>query len=92
MTDISKSVSFKDISIERKLPIINGFVQPPDGQLTQRNSLTIEDAEIAVPGSFTRPISGNLRTDREWYILPAFNSLVGPPDDFFADLRAAADA
>ena len=104
MTDIAQSVSFKDISVQRKLPIINGFVQVPDGQtprektsigsgqgfqLDLRNSLTTADAEAAITGSFTQQISGNIRTDREWYILPEFNPLVGPPEDFFDTLRTA---
>ena len=79
------------VSIERKLPIINGFVQPPDGQFTLRNKLFPEDAEAAIDGSFTRPISGNLRTDRDWYILPSFNPVEGRRDDFFQILRDTAE-
>ena len=101
----SQSVSFKDISIERKLSVINGFVQIPDGQtpreklsigsgqgflLNLRNSLEPVDAESAIAGSFTDQISGNMRSDREWYFLPAFNVIVGPPEDFFSTLRTAA--
>lgn len=99
------SVSFDTIEIQRKLPIINGFVQPPDGQtirvmpigpgregsrLNLRNSLTPVAAESAVSGSFTRPISGNLVTDRDWYILPAFKIKDGAPADWWAELREAA--
>jgi hypothetical protein len=83
-------MSLETIEIQRKLPIINGFVQPPDGQLTLRNSLDPVVAESAIDGSFTRQISGNMRSDREWYILPPYEVQDGAPEDWFAILRSAA--
>ena len=79
------------IEIERKLPIINGFLQIPDGQITLRNKLTKEEAEAAIPGSSVTQVSGNMRTDREWFVLPAFDREDGVLNDFFQSLRDAAD-
>lgn len=79
------------INIERRLPIINGFVQIPDGQIDLRNLLTADEAEDAIPGSTTIQISGDQRSDRQWLVLPAFDREVGlEGDDFFQTLRDAA--
>ena len=79
------------INIERRLPIINGFVQIPDGQIDLRNLLTADEAEDAIPGSTTIQVSGDQPSDRQWLVLPAFDREVGlEGDDFFQTLRDAA--
>ena len=78
------------VDIIRRLPVINGFVQPPDGQITLRNRLTPVEAEAAIAGSSTIQISGNIRTDRDWFVLPAFDRIDGVPEDFFQTLRDEA--
>ena len=79
------------IDIERRLPVINGFVQPPDGQITLRNKLTTTAAELVIAGSTTIQISGNIRTDRDWFVLPAFDREDAVPEDFFQTLRDEAE-
>lgn len=79
-----------EIFIERKLPIINGFVQIPDGEILLRNTLTPTEAEAAIDGSSVIKISGNMRSDREWFVLPQFDREDGAPEDFFQELRDAA--
>ena len=79
------------IDIVRRLPVINGFVQQPDGQITLRNKLTTVAAEAAIAGSSTIQISGNIRTDRDWFILPAFDREAAVPEDFFQTLRDEAE-
>ena len=78
-----------DIKIERKLPIINGFVQVPDLQRTRRNSLVTDDAKVLIDGSSTVRIGSSKLVHREWYVLPEFDRLEGPPSDFFQTLRNA---
>jgi hypothetical protein len=52
------------INIERKLPVINGFVSIPDGQTLAPTSLTPEDVLALIPGSTLTRIgaSGQART------------------------------
>lgn len=78
-----------EINIERKLPIINGFIQIPDGEILLRNMLTPDEGIVAVPGSSVKQISGNMRSDREWLILPVYDREDGAPSDFFQTLRDA---
>ena len=40
-----------DINIERKLAVVNGFVEIPDGQCTLRTKLTPLDVLDLIPGS-----------------------------------------
>lgn len=77
------------ISIERKLPIINGFVQVPDGEITLRNTVTPTEAEAAVVGSADTQISGDQRTDRSWLVLPSYNLEDGLSVDYYDKLRDA---
>ena len=78
------------INIERKLPIINGFVQIPDGEIDLRNLLTADEAIDAIPGSGKIRISGDQRSDRKWIVLPAYDREDGFPSDYFQTLRDAA--
>lgn len=39
------------INIQRKLPVINGFVSIPDGQAFKRTSLTPQDVITLIPGT-----------------------------------------
>jgi len=79
------------INIERKLAVINGFVEIPDARLG-RTSLT--------PAQVLNTISGSSRTrvgvykiiDQEWAKLPEYERTDSPqpPSDYFGDLRDAA--
>lgn len=44
-------MSFNSINIHYELPIINGFVQPADGQKTLSNRVTPAEAMTAIAGS-----------------------------------------
>lgn len=44
-------MSFEDINIRYTLPIINGFVQPADGQKRLSTRVTVQEAMVAIPGS-----------------------------------------
>jgi hypothetical protein len=101
-----------DIDVERKLAVVNGFVEIPDGQRTLRTKLTPLDVLALIPGStlirlsphsamteiiVSDPtavsISGGARQQNRLFVkLPAFDRLDGPPEDWFATLRAAAEA
>lgn len=48
-----------DISIKRKLPVINGFVSIPDGQQLLRTKLTPLDVIALIPGSSLVRIDGS---------------------------------
>jgi hypothetical protein len=79
------------IDIERKLPIINGYVQIPDGQIDLRNLLTSDEAEAAIPGATTIRVSGDQRSDRAWLVLPVYDREDGlEGNDYFQTLRDAA--
>lgn len=80
------------IDIERRIPIINGFVQPPDSQILLSNKLTSTAAEAVIAGSSTTQIGGSIRTDRDWFILPAFDREDAAPSDFFQTLRDEAES
>ena len=101
-----------DINIERKLAVVNGFVEIPDGARTLRTKLSPLDVLDLIPGStlirlsphsavdeieIVDPtavsINGAARQQNRLFVkLPAFDRLVGPPEDWFATLRVAADA
>lgn len=78
------------INIERKLSIINGFVEIPNGDQTHKNKVTTAEALALITGSEDIQVSGDQRSDREWLKLPSFDSFVGPASDFFKTLRDAA--
>ena len=100
------------IDVERKLAVVNGFVEIPDGQRTLKTKLTPLDVLALIPGSSlvrlsphsllpeievldptAVSISGGARQQNRLFVkLPAFNRLDGPPEDWFATLRAAAEA
>lgn len=100
------------IDIERKLAVVNGFVEIPDGQRTLRTKLSPLDVLDLIPGSTlirlsphsaipeivvldptAVSINGAARQQNRLFVkLPAFDRLVGPPDDWFAILRTAATA
>jgi len=86
---------FTEISIERKLAVINGFVEIPDGQRTLRSKLTPEDVLDLIPGSSRIRVGLASRiVDQEWIVLPAYDRFADaqPADDFFQILRDAAEA
>lgn len=98
------------IDIERKLAVVNGFVEIPDGQHTLKTKLTPLDVIDLIPGSTlirlsphsavqeiivldptAVTISGSARQQNRLFVkLPAYDRLVGPPQDWFALLRATA--
>lgn len=99
------------VNIERKLAVVNGFVEIPDGQRTLRTKLTPLDVLDLIPGSTlvrlspnsdmeeivvidptAVSINGKARQQNRLFVkLPAFDRLEGPPEDWFAVLRAAAE-
>jgi len=101
-----------DIGIERKLAVVNGFVEIPDGARTMRTKLTPLDVLALIPGSTlvrlspdspvgeiqildptAVSISGSSRQNNRLFVkLPNHDRLVGPPEDWFSLLRAAASA
>lgn len=100
------------INVERKLAVVNGFVEIPDGQQTLRTKLTPIDVLNLIPGSTlirlspysgiteievldptAVTISGGAREQNRLFVrLPAHDRMTGPPEDWFAILRAAAEA
>lgn len=44
-------MSFSEINFNYSLPIINGFVQPANGQDRLSTRVTIQEAMVAIPGS-----------------------------------------
>lgn len=100
-----------DINVEKKLAVVNGFVEIPDGQRTLRTKLTPLDVIDLIPGSTlirlsphsavdeiivldptAVTISGSARQQNRLFVkLPAYDRLDGPPTDWFAVLRAAAE-
>ncbi len=82
------------IDIERKLAVINGFVEVPDLQRTARTKLTPEAVLLLIPGSTRTRVGLPSRiVDQEWIVLPTFDRFADaqPPEDWFAILRAAAE-
>lgn len=61
-----------EINIERKLPVINGFVQVPDKQITGRIEISIDEALALIPGSRRIRVGNSRIVDQEWFVLPAF--------------------
>jgi len=84
------------IDIERKLAVVNGFVEIPDGQRTLRTKLTPEDVLALIPG--TRRVRIGLAParihDQEWIVFPTYDRFADaqPPADWFQILRDAAEA
>lgn len=71
-----------EINIERKLPVINGFVQVPDKQITDRNSITLDEAEALISGSSRRRVGVHRVIDQEWFVLPAFERQADTEDHY----------
>ena len=72
------------ITIVRKLPVINGYVQVPDGKPERQVQV--------VPGDVESNISGSAKTTviRQCFVeLPEFNALTntGYPEDWFETIR-----
>jgi len=77
-----------EITIERKLPVINGFVQLPHKQITGRNSITLDEAEALISGSDRRRVGFSRVIDQEWFVLPAFERQ-GDTVDHYGTLKDA---
>jgi hypothetical protein len=71
----------------QRLPIINGFVSIPDGQILYPTKLTSSQVISLIPGSKVVKI-GIHKDDADCVELPAYQ--VSPPEDWYAILRAAA--
>lgn len=84
------------IDIERKLAVVNGFVEIPDGQRTLRTKLTPEDVLSLISGSkrIRIGLAPSRIVDQEWILLPAFDRFADtqPPADWFQILRDAAES
>ena len=73
--------------MNRRLPIINGFVAVPDDQILHPTTLTPTEVLTLIPGS-TKIKVGQQESDQEFIQLPAFD--FAAPEDWYAVLRAAA--
>ena len=75
------------INISRRLAIINGFVEIPNGDEGDKNKVTVDEALSLIPGSTTirESISG-----RKYFVLPAYESMDGPAEDYFGELEDEA--
>jgi hypothetical protein len=84
------------ITIRRRLAVINGFVEVPDGQLRFRTSLRPADVLAIIPAAtYVRrspwnPRQGVLQLDQQFIVLPDEGSTAGPAMDYFELLRQAA--
>ena len=84
-------MALTEIDIERRLPVINGFVQVPDKQITGRTSVTLAEANALIPGSDSLRVGESRIVDQLWLKLPAFDRFADtqPPSDFFGILKGA---
>lgn len=71
-----------EINIERKLPVINGFVQVPDKQITGSRSITLASAQSLIAGSDDVRVGNSRIIDQEWLVLPAFERLDDTVDHY----------
>jgi hypothetical protein len=72
------------ITIVRKLPVINGFVQVPDAKPERQVVVESSDVESAIADST------KVNVVRQCFVeLPAFNALTntGYPEDWFETIR-----
>jgi hypothetical protein len=74
-------------TMNRRLPIINGFVSVPDQQNLHPTTLTPTEVLDLVPGATLVKIGAH-ESDQEFIELPAFD--FAAPEDWYAILRAAA--
>jgi len=85
-----------NINIQRKLAVINGFVEIPDGQRTLRTRLTVDDVLALIPGATASRIglAPSQIHDQQWIFLPEYDRQADtqPPADWFQILRDAASA
>lgn len=75
-------------TMRRRLPVINGFVAVPDGQIEHPTTLTPQDVISLIPGSVLVKI-GEHESDQEFVELPEFD--FAAPEDYYAILLAAAE-
>lgn len=82
-----------EATIRRKLPVINGFVQIPDLQITKRTALTVEDVLTLIPGSRRIRVGNNRIIDQEWIELPEMDRFgdTSPATDYYQELRDAVE-
>jgi hypothetical protein len=78
-----------EIDAERKLAIINGFVEIPNGLERHKNKITEAEALNLISGS---SVVIESYSDRRWFVLPEYEVKEGPTEDYFAILREAAEA
>ena len=74
------------INRRQYLPIINGYVEVPD--LDQDKSLTLTDALATISGS--KVTRWTINKNQRKFELPTFERSDRFPDDWYAQLRAAA--
>jgi hypothetical protein len=87
-----------DITIQRQLAVINGFVETPDDEpdpaihhtrKSLRNKLRPADVLALISGS-TQQRLGIMVRDQQWILLPEEDQFAGPAQDFFQDMRDTA--
>jgi hypothetical protein len=74
-------------TVNRRLPIINGYVPVPDRQNVNKTTLTPAEVLSLIPESRIVKI-GIHGVDQEFVELPEY--VFAAPEDWFAILRAAA--
>ena len=75
-------------TLNRRLPIINGFVAVPGNEVEHPTTLTPENVLTLIPGSRVIKI-GARKEDAEYVELPEYE--FSAPEDWYAILRAAAE-
>ena len=86
-------MSLETISIRKRLPIINGFVQVPNADNSNLTDVTVAEAEVLIVGSdnidefFVNPIPRDRLAKRQQLELPSFLVQDLYPDDFYQDLN-----
>ena len=86
MVNLFKEIKMAYPTMNRRLPIINGFVAVPDEQIEYPTTLTPQDVLTLIPGSQIIKV-GKHESDQQFVELPAFD--YAAPEDYYAILRAA---
>jgi hypothetical protein len=76
-------------TVNRRLPIINGFVPVPDDQVEHPTTLTPEEVIDLIPGSAIITIGDTQKGSTQYVELPEY--VFAAPEDWYAILRAAAE-
>lgn len=78
-----------EIDASRRLAIINGFVEIPNGLERHKNKITEDEALNLISGS---SVIVESYSDRRWFVLPEYEVKEGPSEDYFSILKESAEA